>query len=342
MNNEYGTPISFYIAEVVSVANKETYTLKTQRESKETPKLHHVYEIDCKIITPNVYSPVINDVKPADINSKKIPIAGEQVLIFQGYREDSNVDQLKPVWYYLTSISVNSNVNFNALTGLSKTDITEDTFNEKSISILQAHEGDVIVEGRWGNSIRFGGSVDTKAKLEVTPNFQGSNNDPIIILSNRTKNDKEIVTENVQEDASSLYLTSKQKISNFSLGSNNNKNSLKCYTPNESQFANSQLIGIADRVILKAKTDVAVIDSERAIILNTTGDIKLGNDTAAESMVHGDVLLKILQKILNQLNSPIQCGTMSGTFIDKSNIASAQQLFQKLLSSTYFIDKNTY
>lgn len=341
MNNEYGDPISFYIAEVVSIVNKETFTLKTQRDSKETPKLHHVYEIDCKIITSNVYSPVINDIKPADINSKKIPVVGEQVLLFKGYREDSNIDSLKNVWYYLTTLSVNSNVNFNALTGLT-TNLTNNTFNEKEISVLQAHPGDVIIEGRWGNSIRFGGSIDTKTKLEVTPNFQGSNNDPIIILSNRTKNDKEIITENVQDDESSLYLTSKQTISNFTLGSKANRNSLKYYSPGESQFANSQLIGIADRIILKAKTDIAVIDSEKAIILNTTGEIKLGNDTASESMVHGDVLLNVLQKILNQLSSPIQCGTMSGTFIDKSNINSAQRLLQKLLSSTYFIDKNTY
>jgi hypothetical protein len=59
-------------------------------------------------------------------------------------------------------------------------------------------------------------------------------------------------------------------------------------------------------------------------------------------MVHGDVLLTVLQKILNQLNSPIQCGTMVGTFIDKSNTVAAQKLLQKLLSSTYFINKNTY
>jgi hypothetical protein len=107
----------------------------------------------------------------------------------------------------------------------------------------------------------------------------------------------------------------------------------------ESLFDKSQFIGIADRVILKAKTDIAIIDSPKAIILNTTGEIKLGSDTADQSMVHGDVLLQVLQKILNQLSTPIQCGTMSGTFLDRSNITSAQQDLQNLLSQKYYINK---
>jgi hypothetical protein len=56
-------------------------------------------------------------------------------------------------------------------------------------------------------------------------------------------------------------------------------------------------------------------------------------------MVHGDVLLNVLQKILNQLNIPIQCGTMSGTFLDRSNITAAQRELQKLLSKKYYIKK---
>ena len=346
MNNNYDTSISFFIAEVLDIPNIETYTLKTQRDGVDN--LHHVYEIACKIVSPDPYSPTIYNVKPADINFKKIPLVGEQVLIFQGYREDSNIDQLNTQqWYYLTTLSVLSNTNINAITGLSRSGKLDSkpgtSFIEKDVSTLQAYEGDLLVEGRFGNSIRFGSSFDiSKAKVDVKPNYLGNPGSPIIILSNRKQAGSKFVVENVLDDESSLYLTSKQKITNFSLGSKNNQNSLECYTPGESQFANSQLIGIADRIILKAKTDVAIIDSERAIILNTTGDIKLGNDTAAESMVHGDVLLTILQKIINQLNGPIQCGTMSGTFIDKSNIASAQKLFQKLLSSKYFIDKNTY
>jgi hypothetical protein len=56
-------------------------------------------------------------------------------------------------------------------------------------------------------------------------------------------------------------------------------------------------------------------------------------------MVHGDVLLNVMQKILNQLSSPIQCGTMVGTFVDRSNIAAAQQQLKNLLSQKYYLTK---
>ena len=123
------------------------------------------------------------------------------------------------------------------------------------------------------------------------------------------------------------------------LGDTLNKNPLSCYLPAESQFDKSQFIGTADRVILKAKTDIAIIDSPKAIVLNTSGEIKLGSDTADQPMVHGDVLLTVLQKILNQLNTSIECGTMLGKFTDRSNIDLAQLELNNLLSQKYYINK---
>ena len=89
-----------------------------------------------------------------------------------------------------------------------------------------------------------------------------------------------------------------------------------------------------------------MIDSPKAIVLNTTGEIKLGNDTASESMVHGDVLVTILQKLINQMLSGVQIGDTYAPTTGYSNGAAyaleAQQLLQELLSSKYFIQKNTY
>ena len=129
------------------------------------------------------------------------------------------------------------------------------------------------------------------------------------------------------------------------LGSKTQPNSLTgCISPNgnETNYIGSQLVGVSDRVILKARKDIAVIDSPIGIVLNSTGPIKVGNDSADESMVHGDVLLDVLQNIINQLNTMIQCGSSSGTFINLQYAAKAQSQLQELLSSKYFINKNTY
>lgn len=347
-NNIYPNAVPFYIAEVVSV-NESTYNLDLNREQEETTNktknVKIIYQIQGYLITPGRQIPIT--AKPADLSNTKIPLNGEHVLVFQGFRSDSNFDQQQTEWYYLTGLSIASSPNLNSIPGIidsSRIDTPPGiTFNERVISNLQLFEGDVVTQGRWGNSIRFSSTIKTdNVKLEKQPNWVGdSAGDPIIVISNNRKNEEQFETEQFT-DGSSLYLTSTQSFPTFYLGSENEKNPLTCFSPNESAFKQSQLIGVADRIILKAKTDIAVIDSPRGIVLNTTGEIKLGNDDAKQSMVHGDILLETMQAILNQLRTPIQCGTMTGTFLSTSQIDRAQKKLQELLSSKYFISKETY
>ena len=52
-------------------------------------------------------------------------------------------------------------------------------------TLLLAFAGDIIVEGRWGNSIRFGSTAKTD-NIIYTNNWSntGDNGDPITILRN--------------------------------------------------------------------------------------------------------------------------------------------------------------
>lgn len=346
--NPYPNSVPFYIAEVVAVT-ESTYNLELDREHQEnenkTNNVHIIYQIEGYLIIPG--REILIKALPADINNIKIPLNGEHVLVFQGYRSDSNFDERIPEWYYLNGLSISSNVNINSIPGIVNQNRIDSkdglTFNERVVSNLQLFEGDVVTQGRWGNSIRFGSTVKTdNVKLEKQPIWQGDNaGDPIIIISNGRKSEDQFEMEQLT-DAASIYLSSTQNFPTLRLGSDNQKNPLTCFAPNESAFKRSQFIGIADRIVLKAKTDIVVIDSPRGIVLNTTGEIKLGNDDAKQSMVHGDILLETLQAILNQLRTPIQCGTMTGTFLSTSQITRAQKKLQELLSSKYFISKNTY
>lgn len=298
--------------------------------------------------------------RPSNINSKQIPLVGEFVLIYKTFNEEATSTKWRETWYWITSIDVQSSINENSLPGLSDGLTQQEidqikpgkTFVPKSVSPLQPYEGDVLVEGRFGNSIRFSSTIDLSAEksysFDPTWNGTSENGDPIIILSNgRTSYpNKRFVVEDIQTDKASFYLTSTQKIPKLLLGNSNSPNPLTRYSPSESQFANSQFIGTADRVVLKAKTDIVAIDSPKAILLNTTGEIKLGNDAASVSMVHGDVLLEILQQIINQMLSGILVGdtyASAGGYVNNGQYAKkAQQLLTDLLSSKYFIQKNTY
>lgn len=343
MNNQYAIPLSFYIAEVISIANRETYTLNKEREAEENTQLEntnsliHRYEIDCKLISPDPYQPIISDIRPADINSRKIPLVGEQVLIFQGYRDDSNIDKLIPCWYYLTTLSVLSNTNINYLTGLSESNNDESlpgkTFKEKPVSILQSYEGDLIVEGRWGNSIRFGSSIDTRAAVvDTIPNYSGNSGDPIIILSNSKARSSRLVTEDVEKDSASVYLTSTQRINNLTTN-----NPVSADTISVSKFANSQFIGIADRVVLKSKSDSIILDGKRSIEINAP-KIYLGSSTSKEPLLHSDAVVKLLQKLVTLVkigfadSSGIVCTPLYDSLPD------AETLFQQLTNDNIQVD----
>ena len=84
------------------------------------------------------------------------------------------------------------------------------------------YEGDVTVEGRFGNSIRFGSTINN----EKTPSpnrwsNEGEIGNPITILRNGQRNDDlyannfDHIIEDIDKDDSSIYLCSKQQLSSF-------------------------------------------------------------------------------------------------------------------------------
>ena len=280
----------------------------------------------------------IENVKPYNANIKQIPIPGESVLIFQSFNHESNVDEYYTQWYYMAPMAPSSNINSNILPTVTEDIELDEKFEEENykVSPLQPYRGDLMLEGRFGNSIRFSSTIDFKDDYSLAGNWGGGNNgDPILILSNgrEYKENKQFVTENINTDKSSLYLTSTQKLNTLKLSKTLTK---------FGKFQGSQFVGVADRAIIRAKTEAAVIDADEAIILNTPGQILIGSDEAAQSMVHGEVLLGILQNILTQLTTVVQCGSASGRFINLSYVEEAQRQLRELLSSKYFINKNTY
>jgi len=80
-------------------------------------------------------------------------------------------------------------------------------FQTMDIKRLQPYEGDVMFEGRFGQSIRFGSTNKTGASPNLWSSGEG-NNDPIFILSNghRTAVDQNYHIEDPDQDGSSLWI----------------------------------------------------------------------------------------------------------------------------------------
>lgn len=100
----------------------------------------------------------------------------------------------------------------NKLTDSSGTIKFGEYFKERqNINPLKPFEGDYIIEGRFSNTIRLGSTGGTSPWSSV-----GEQGSPIMILRNGQgetySNAWQLITEDIDNDASSIYLTSNQKI----------------------------------------------------------------------------------------------------------------------------------
>ena len=246
-------------------------------------------------------------VKPSNINLKQIPLVGEFVLIYKTFNQQSSATTRRNQWFYVTSVDLHSSINENMLPGVSEVTPQEQidstkpgyTFNRKSISPIQPYEGDFLLEGRWGNSIRFGSTVDyAKGKYTVPGTWIGTiSGDPIIVLSNGRDNkpNKQFVVEDIVSDNASLYLTSTQSFPKFKLN-NNLKIGQSSTSYNKSQF-----LGVADRIILSAKTDIVALDSQKGVeLLAPKINIGIG---PYEAMLQSEASVELFRKIIEVIQT---------------------------------------
>ena len=235
------------------------------------------------------------------------------------------------------------------------------TFKEKiDIHPLLPYEGDTIYEGRWGNSFRLGSTV----KNATIPNkwsSVGENGDPILILRNGqttyTSDSWVPETEDVNNDLSSIYLTSTQQLPLFPANINNSSFSKSTPPTNVGQYEGNQIILNSGRLVFNAKSDSILLLSSKAIQLScgdtlginakqislTADKVYLGSSegiegTKIQSVVLGENLNFVLSDIavfLQTLNIAFKTATDSNgaSIVSLNTIASdAETLSNDLLN----------
>lgn len=338
-------PIDFYIAEVV----ENQYTYKDLNKSK-------MYGITVR--TYNSDNPQQLFCIPSDSNIKKIPLTGEHVFIYKGLTPDSNNDRVRSQWYYMATLPLQSSIHQNSLPTTTKVTTTQSvninstvkqstadqenielgqTFTERGdVPILQPFEGDILVEGRFGNSIRLGSShgqlEQNRYSISQLFSWDGRPSQPLIILSNkRPKSGKSFSVENIKDDYSSLYLTSGQEIKTIEYSKELSKSN---------SSAGPEFIGSADKMILQSKSGPVIIDAKKRLSINAN-EVLIGSEQASSPIPKGDVL----EQILTQIISAIQAGTIGPAGIystptpGQGSLAIAQGLLRQLNSKKFYIDK---
>ncbi len=182
---------------------------------------------------------------------KQYPLIGELVMIVQGPSPDMNDDRNSQRPYYFPPYQVWNSPNNNVFPEMIeyfefiKSVYTKPGyqynetgslleypkgvyFQERPIKNITPFEGDSIIEGRYGQSIRFG-STATLKKTENTWSNSGTDGSPITIIRNGQGKDTRVIVqnpsnvlvndlpdqptvENINYDSSSIYLTSGQQI----------------------------------------------------------------------------------------------------------------------------------
>lgn len=208
------------------------------------------------------------------------------------------------------------------------------TFIERSnIHPLKSFEGDVIYEGRWGNSFRFGSTVSGSSNNWST---SGNDGDPITIFRNGQSPEASSegwvhITEDINNDLSSIYLTSTQTIpiSSSAVDTNQYYGYPSDGKPETiSKYSGNQVIINSGRLVFNTTKDHLLLSSNRTInlsaaeqvIVETTNDVVLqsggvylGSKDATEPILLGNRTIDSLDQLLKGMAGFLQiCTTLTG------------------------------
>lgn len=195
--------------------------------------------------------------------------------------------------------------------------ILGNTFKERlNIKSIQPFEGDVIHEGRWGQSMRFGSTVNDSAVLNSWSKA-GENGSPIFILRAGQYDDGKDPwipqVEDINKDISPIYATSTQNIPievSSKIYNSYNK------APEEpDKFKGEQIILNSGRLLFNTKTDSILFSSKKTINLNSVESVNidsptfiasstkvfLGSKDATEPIILGNTFLNDLKQLLTAL-----------------------------------------
>ena len=284
---------------------------------------------------------------PMDMSMRRIPLIGESVIIMQGASGESSPDKRNSntTYYYLNPVSIQKNPHNNALP-TSKTLLSAAGavagyaaaaagipgvggsgggselgagFSERTdVGSIQPFIGDVLLEGRFGHSMRFG-YTPKGSKTSEKPSWSSStDNDPITILANGRKSGgsyNKFIIEDVNDDLSSIWLGSSQKIKLKTA----NKGIGPADSP--SSYNKPQIILNSDRVLLNAKKDSVIFSAKKDIINSTKG-----------WQMEMDKLFTLIEQLASELTDLTSAKATYSTGVGPTGPATNASKVSKILS----------
>ena len=246
---------------------------------------------------------------PLQSHIKHIPLKNEIVLIVSSPSEllDESSNNVKN--YYLDIVNLWNHPHHNGFPDDTEQDIElgEDFQELADVNPMRPFEGDIIFEGRQGQSLRFSTGIPNK-----TP-WIGKQGDPITILSNGQVTTDEgftTITEDINEDFSSLYLTSNQQVKlapsqTFSL-----------FSPQDiGIYEESQFLANSNRVVLNSRDSILGTAANQIgfkatdVYLEGTSNVQVNapriqlGEKNTQPVLKGDDTVKLMRDLLTELQN---------------------------------------
>jgi len=288
-----------------------------------------------------------NFARPLFPNNSNIPLHNELVYIMALPNSNVQADVNELAYYYFQAINIWNSTHHNAIPdpifgdanpnsqqadyqqteagavrrvtdGGTEIDLGDDFQEKLEVRNLQPYAGDLIYQGRWGQSFRFGSTLQG-AQIPNPWSKSGEDGDPITIIKNGQHEDGNEPwvpqVEDVNTDLSSIYLTSTQEIP-IEVASKNYK-SYDSSPEAPPKFTGEQVIINSGRLLFNSKNDNILLSSSDTINLNSVNsfnvdtpktiiaskEIYLGDKGATEPVILGDKFLNDFQKLLSSLIS---------------------------------------
>lgn len=280
-------------------------------------------------------------IPPLETSIKQFPLIGELVLVHK-----TNMGK-----YYSRHLGIARRVTENAMIKINDR-LTENTLQQlltagvevltekhkfgkyfkpdSRVRPLMHAEGDTIIEGRMGHSIRFGSSILDPSTDGLAPN--------IIIRTGQAKGAEEgpvsdkspfgVIVEDINKDAASIWMVADQKIP-FNPATKTAGSFVRSVATAPQEFDKAQIIINSDRLVLNSKGTHIMLFANEGIHLNSFKDTTIDTDS--------NIIFTANQEINLRSN-----GNIESTTDQDFTITAASDVLSLAMEKTSFISKKIY
>ena len=224
---------------------------------------------------------------PLSRNNFTYPLKNEIVLLFVAPVPLSRIGGSSYTYrtYYTTPVAIWNSPHFNVHpeSGNPNYDGGPKFRELSNVAPLQPNLGDVLLEGRYGQSLRFTGVLSDNNPLSGPAN----DSQPLTILRNGQRLDSssgfEPIVEDINKDVSSIYLTSNHRL-DFSLANESRGSYLGSPPEDTKRYARPQIAVNSDRIVLNARwNDLIMSASGTVAVSSNSTHIESNNRIVLES-----------------------------------------------------------